>query len=987
MKKKLNYLLYILLLCVTTQKSFAQQTEGDGLFFFVDGIEYQVTNFAPNEVALFFGEPEGAFVVPSSVTFEGANYTVVEIGSGAFFSTLTTSITLPATIRTVDDFAFEDSGITQVTALGTTAPTLGVFAFTDPSLVSLTVPAGTENSYLENGWVGFAAINGTAFSFEVNNITYGINSLSANTATVINSSITGSAAVIPTTVTFNSTTYTVTEIADYAFDNNQLTGVTIPNTVTKIGESAFGVNQLTSVTLPANLTELGRFAFADNQIATINIPSSISVLENGIFLNNQLTSVTIPAAVTSIGRSAFTVNPITTIDVLATTPPTVEVFSFSDPNTIDVTVPAGTEAAYTAAGWNIFRTINGITQFRVGSEFTENNFNYKVIAINPNEVEITGGTNIPQDLVIDASVTTEGTSFSVVRVGQRAFENKNLTSVQFPNTMRIIDDFSFQNNQLTSLTIPTSVIVIDFRAFRLNQIGSVVIPNSVTFLGNGVFEANNLTSVTISENITTIQAQTFRSNQLTTVTIPANINLIQESSFRNNPLTEVIVLNSSPPALTGNDPFLGIRGNIALTVPTTTELNYLVSGWTGFASINGQDPAFFNEFVDTNATYRITALNPNEVTIVESTITGELIVPTSASDGTENFTVTAIAEDTFQNKQLTTVIIPASITTVGRRAFRDNPLSTVILEGATPPVVNNQTNGNNTFSNRSSIDLYVPSGTVQAHLNGGWSNFKSISGVSKALILKVYLQGASLQPNVGEEDLMRDDLRTTGFIPTTSPYGDGATVNATVFDTTGENAIVDWIFVELRDATNNTTVVESTSALLQRDGDVVGTDGVLPVQFTSALDDYFVTIKHRNHLGITSVATKALRSTANVLNFSDANNPVTFGSNAQTDAGMPTNTLGMWAGNVNGDNIVQYQGGTPDTTAILSAVLNDLGNFLNFSTFIINGYNNNDVDLSGTTQYEGGSADSPLILQNVLAHPGNFLNFSTFQITEQLPEN
>jgi len=102
---------------------------------------------------------------------------------------------------------------------------------------------------------------------------------------------------------------------------------------------------------------------------------------------------------------------------------------------------------------------------------------------------------------------------------------------------------------------------------------------------------------------------------------------------------------------------------------------------------------------------------------------------------------------------------------------------------------------------------------------------------------------------------------------------------------------------------------------------------------------------------------------------------------------MPTDTLGMWSGNVNGDSIVQYLGGTPDTTAILSAALNDPGNFLNFSTFIINGYNDNDVDMSGTTQYEGGSADSPLILQNVLAHPGNFLNFSTFQIQEQLPND
>ncbi|AXG72224.1 leucine rich repeats (6 copies) [Kordia sp. SMS9] len=1011
MKKELHKLLCILLVCVTNQISFAQPTErGGGTFFIVNGIEYEATNFDPNEVALVFGTPEGAFTVPSSVTFQGVDFSVVEIESGALYGALATSITLPATIRAVGDYAFEDSAITQVTALGTTAPTLGVFAFNDNSLVTLTVPTGEEGSYLENGWLGFATINGTAFNFEVNNITYGINSLSSNTVAVLDSSITGSTAVIPTTVTFNSTTYTVSEIANAAFENNQLTGVTIPTTVTKIGERAFKNNQLTGVTLPTNLTELGASAFQTNQIATISIPPNITVLKQNIFLVNQLTSVTIPAAVTSIEGGAFNNNPITTFDVLATTPPTIRSFSFSNPATIDVTVPVGTEAAYTAAGWNMFRTINGITQFRVGSEFTENNFNYRVTAINPNEVEITGGTNIPQDLVIDASVTTEGLSFSVVKVGVSAFENKNLTSVQLPNTMRFIDDFAFQSNQISSLTIPTSVTRIDFRAFRLNQIGgNLLIPNTVTALGNAAFEANNLSSISISENLSAIGNQVFRSNQLTTVTIPANINSLGDNCFRSNPLTEVIVLNPTPLTFTGNDPFQSIRGNIALTVPASTELNYLVSGWTGFASINGQDPAFFNEFEENNVTYRITTLNPNEVAAVGTISPGALEIPSIVTNATEAFTVKTIATDAFrdsqltsislpssvtsigqsafQNNQLTTVILPASITNVARRSFRDNPLKTVILEGFTPPTVNNQSNANNTFSNRSNIDLYVRSGTVQPHLNGGWSNFKSISGVSKALVLDVYLQGASLNPFTGEENLMRDDLRVAGFIPTTSPYGDGATVNATVFDITGEDAIVDWVLVELRSAIDNTNVVESVSALLQRDGDVVGTDGVLPIQFTTALDDYVIAVKHRNHLGIASVATTALRSTANVLEFSNANNPVTFGTNAQTDAGMPNNTIGMWAGNVNGDNFVQYLGGTPDTTAILSAALNDPGNFLNFSTFIINGYNDNDVDMNGITQYEGGSADSPLILQNVLAHPGNFLNFSTFQILEQLPND
>ena len=75
---------------------------------------------------------------------------------------------------------------------------------------------------------------------------------------------------------------------------------------------------------------------------------------------------------------------------------------------------------------------------------------------------------------------------------------------------------------------------------------------------------------------------------------------------------------------------------------------------------------------------------------------------------------------------------------------------------------------------------------------------------------KVYLQGALLNPNLGEETLMRDDLRVANLIPTTSPYPDGLTCDASVFNTTGANAVVDWVFVELRDAL--TGILESTKA-------------------------------------------------------------------------------------------------------------------------------------------------------------------------------
>jgi len=84
--------------------------------------------------------------------------------------------------------------------------------------------------------------------------------------------------------------------------------------------------------------------------------------------------------------------------------------------------------------------------------------------------------------------------------------------------------------------------------------------------------------------------------------------------------------------------------------------------------------------------------------------------------------------------------------------------------------------------------------------------------------------------------------------------GDGETIDPTdpngVLTVTGNNAIVDWIKVQLYDYTfDGYGYVDSRSALLQRDGDIVDINGG-PVQFwnlPSGNEPYYVAIQHRNH--------------------------------------------------------------------------------------------------------------------------------------------
>ena len=115
--------------------------------------------------------------------------------------------------------------------------------------------------------------------------------------------------IIPESTTYNGTTYSVTSIGKYAFQNcSGLTSVTIPNSVTSIGEYAFyNCSGLTSVTIPNSVTSIGYNAFADcSGLTSVTIPNSVTSIGSSAFSScSKLTSVTIPNSVTSIGRFTF----------------------------------------------------------------------------------------------------------------------------------------------------------------------------------------------------------------------------------------------------------------------------------------------------------------------------------------------------------------------------------------------------------------------------------------------------------------------------------------------------------------------------------------------------------------------------------------------------------------------------------------------------------------------------------------------------------
>ena len=211
------------------------------------------------------------------------------IGAYAFAScTSLTSLSLVGSFQTIGDCAFASCGMTSLT-IDATITSIEKYAFSSSSLISLSL-TGNVQKIGDYAFANCTSLTSLSLTGNVQKIgDYAFDSCSSlNTVTLPKS---------------------LTSIGSHAFDScTSLNSIEIPGTVTEIGDCAFyNCDRLISATIDEGVQSTGANMFygCDN-LATVKLPESLTTIADGSFAScSKLDHVKIPARVTCIENSAF----------------------------------------------------------------------------------------------------------------------------------------------------------------------------------------------------------------------------------------------------------------------------------------------------------------------------------------------------------------------------------------------------------------------------------------------------------------------------------------------------------------------------------------------------------------------------------------------------------------------------------------------------------------------------------------------------------
>jgi len=659
MKKKIIFLMLSTVLCaaVFAQNASDFKTDGKGTITGYNGVVKKV-------------------LIPSQI--EGV--TITAIGDKAFAEKELISVTIPNSVTIIGDNAFDKNNLTSVT-IPDSVKNIGYYAFSENQLISITIGSGVElreSSFLysfiyyylmnDKGKTFYEAYDegGKKAGTYTRPDTEWSSKWTRQTTLVQNASgfktngkgtitdYTGKETVI--VIPSKIGNETITAIGDWAFYNNKLTSVTIPNSVEYIGVYAFAGNfdseynptedgnRLTSVIIPDSVITIGGYAFYSNKLTSVNIPDNVLSIGVGAFENNKLTSVTI-GNIRFISTDAFSKNDNlktlylgTDIDILSSS---FSIYTYYD------------YMCNNRKAGNYDNTVNYSVKTEGDYEFVRTKYGTVITSYNGNE----------ENVVIPSKIGND--------------------------TITFIEDWAFCNKNLTSVTIPDNVTSIGVAAFKGNyELTNVTIGNSVTFIRREAFMATSLTSVTIGANVEIEPDDYYGYSSLSgledtyinggkqagTYTIDAESNKwTKQASLSQNSGDFITNGNGIITNYNGNDTVVVIPSKIGSETITSIGATAFFS--KKITSVTIPDTVTFIGIMAFADNLLTSVTIPNSVTTIE----GLAFRDNQLTSVTMGNRVTSIGERAFYNNLLSSVVLSNSITNIGRMAFSNNKLTSISI--------------------------------------------------------------------------------------------------------------------------------------------------------------------------------------------------------------------------------------------------------------------------------------------------------------------
>ena len=556
--------------------------------------------------------------------------------------------------------------------------------------------------------------------------------------------------VIPSSITCDETTYSVTSIGESAFSGcTGLTSITIGNSVTSIGKYAFsGCPNLTSITIPNSVTSIGERAFYNcTDLTSITIPNSVTSIGNYAF--DRVLNINYNGTATGAPWGAQNMNRYVEDYLVYESAAKTKVLDCSELMTGHIIIPNSVVIIEGSA----FSNCTGLTSITI-----------------PNSVTSIGGGAF-SDCTGLTSITIPK---SVTSIGWSAFYDcTGLTSVTIPNSVTSIGEYAFanvpnivyygtatgapwgaksMNGYIDGYLVYEDETKTKLLACSSAATGEIVIPKSVTSIGESAFrDCTGLTSITIPNSVTSIGESAFSGCWgLTSITIPNSVTSIGEGAFSGcTGLTSITIPNSVTSI--GGKAFYDCTGLTSITIPNSvTSIGDYAFAWcTGLTSATiGNSVTSIGKYAFSDCNH-LTSVIWNAINCnggwsnyktapffdIASQITSFTFgtqvkrIPYAICDNMNNLTsisipdsVTSISASAFWGcSGLTSVTIPNRVTSIGNSAFSGcTGLTSITSLAAIPP-----TTWKDAFGNiLTDIPVYVPCGSRDAYsMAEEWKSF------------------------------------------------------------------------------------------------------------------------------------------------------------------------------------------------------------------------------------------------------------------------